>query len=168
MNANQPNAAMKTFKAPHRSLTAISSAAPRRRARGPGNKTPPATSSFPISSRRKARVVRRRVPRPLTLTLGPSRHLSLAKIQNASSRAPRDLDPAKRWLAFLRKPSGSDCGDGLLHRANDYVRCALLLLRHQPRSSAHPAFQCHKPPYEPVDRSTATGRRFRSSQRPGF
>src|SRR5580700_8915551 len=41
-------------------------------------------------------------------------------------RAPRDPDWAKRWLV-PSKPSGSDCGHGFLHGANDHVRRALLL-----------------------------------------
>src|ERR1700730_11037919 len=68
--------------------------------------------------------------------------LSERTISRWMKRAPRDPDPAKRWLCLPSKPSGSGCGDGLLHRANDYVRCALLLLRYQPRSSANSAFVC--------------------------
>src|SRR5882724_1734319 len=67
-------------------------------------------------------------------------------------KAPRDPEPAKRWLAFVRnhRASRSHCGDGLLHRANDHLRCALLLLCHRPRPSAHSAFQHHAAPDEPV------------------
>ena len=69
-------------------------------------------------------------------------------------RAPRDPDPAKRWLTFLRN-----------HReaiaAMDFftvptitfgVLCALLLFCHQSRSSSHPALQCHQASDKLVDR----------------
>src|ERR1700752_1773848 len=42
-------------------------------------------------------------------------------------RAPRDPEPAKRWLVFLRNHRE---GHGLLHYPDHHVRCALLLLCH--------------------------------------
>src|SRR5207249_3100665 len=39
--------------------------------------------------------------------------------------------PGQALAGVPAKPSGSDCGHGFLHRANDYLRRALLLLRHQ-------------------------------------
>src|SRR6266404_3132440 len=66
-----------------------------------------------------------------------------------SSRAAKGF--ACETLACVRaQPSRSHCGDGLLHRANDHLRCALLLLCHRPRPSAHSAFQRHAAPDEPV------------------
>jgi quercetin dioxygenase-like cupin family protein len=48
-------------------------------------------------------------------------------------------------------------GDGLLHCANDHVRRALLLFRHQPRSSTNPAPQRHEASEERLDHPAVAG-----------
>ena len=61
-------------------------------------------------------------------------------------RAPRDPEPAKRWLTFLRNHREAICRDGLLHCSDDHLPGALLLFRHQSRSSARPALNVTKHP----------------------
>jgi putative transposase len=59
---------------------------------------------------------------------------------------------AGQALAYLSPQSpGSDCRDGLLHCSDDHLQRALLLLRHQSRSSAHPVLQRHKASDKLVD-----------------
>src|SRR4029077_16809570 len=41
-----------------------------------------------------------------------------------------------------QKPSRGHCGDGLLHRPNAHVRCAVLFFRHRPRPPEDLALQC--------------------------
>ena len=49
---------------------------------------------------------------------------------------------ASKTLACLSSKSpGSHRGDGLLHRSDHHLRCALLLLHHRPRSEAYREFQ---------------------------
>jgi hypothetical protein len=55
--------------------------------------------------------------------------VSERSISRWMKRAPREPRPAQRWRAFLAKSQGSDCGHGLLHRANDHLWRALLPLR---------------------------------------
>ena len=72
-------------------------------------------------------------------------------------RAPRDPDQAKRWLAFLRNHREALAANGFLHCANDHVRRALLLFRHQPRSSTNPAPQRHEASDEQLDHPAVAG-----------
>ena len=56
--------------------------------------------------------------------------LSERTISRWMKRAPRDPDRAKRWLVFLRNHREAIAAMGFLHGANDYLRRALLFLRH--------------------------------------
>jgi hypothetical protein len=57
--------------------------------------------------------------------------ISERTISRWMKRALRDSEPAKRWRAFLKNHREAIAANGLLHGANDYVRRALLLLRHR-------------------------------------
>lgn len=59
--------------------------------------------------------------------------------------APRTPDAAQRWLTFLRNPPRSHRRHGLLLGTDHYLRCAVLLLHHWPRSAAHSPLQRHPP-----------------------
>ena len=72
-------------------------------------------------------------------------------------QAPRDPQLARQWLSFSSQSPGSDCGHGLLHRANDRLRRPPLLLCHRPRSPAHPAFQHHETSDEQLDHPAVAG-----------
>ena len=71
-------------------------------------------------------------------------------------RAPRDPDPAKRWLALLRNHREVIAAMDLFTVPTVTFR-ALLFLRHRPRSSAHSAFQCHAASQQLLDRPTIAG-----------
>jgi hypothetical protein len=73
-------------------------------------------------------------------------------------RAPRDPESAKRWLAFLRNHRAAIAAmDFFTVPTITFWVLALLLLRRQPRSSAHPAFQYHQASDEHVDRPAVAG-----------
>src|SRR5258708_5747534 len=59
---------------------------------------------------------------------------------------------AQGRLTFLRNHREAIARDGLLYCSDDHLQRALLLFRHQSRSSAHPALQCHKASDKLVDR----------------
>ena len=59
-------------------------------------------------------------------------------------RIRRRGDPGKRWLAFLQNHREVICVR-LLHRANNHVPIALLLLRHRSWTAQDPSLQHHTP-----------------------
>src|ERR1700676_2366592 len=67
-------------------------------------------------------------------------------------RAPRDPEPAKRWLTFLRNHREAIASTCFFTVPTIPFQRALLFFRHQSRSSAHAAFQCHKASDRLVDR----------------
>ena len=68
-------------------------------------------------------------------------------------RAPRDPEPAKRWLAFLRNHREAIAAMDFFTVPTITFKCALLLLRHRSLPSTDPARQRHKAPDQLVDRS---------------
>src|SRR3984893_14112863 len=60
-------------------------------------------------------------------------------------RAPRDPEPAKRWLAFLGNHREAIAAMDFFYRSDHHLRCALLLLHHRPRSEAYREFQRYVP-----------------------
>src|SRR5437016_6182005 len=72
-------------------------------------------------------------------------------------RAPRDPDPAKRWITFLRNHKEAIARDGFLHRSHGHLRPALLLLYHQARRPTHSALQRHQTSHNAVDHPTVAG-----------
>jgi len=59
--------------------------------------------------------------------------LSERSVSRWIRRAPRDPDPVKQWLTFLRNHREAICCDGLFYRPNAHVWCSVLLFRHRPR-----------------------------------
>jgi hypothetical protein len=56
-------------------------------------------------------------------------------------------------LIYLRNHREAIAAMDLLYCSDDHLQRALLFFRHQSRSSAHPALQCHKASDKLVDRS---------------
>ena len=72
-------------------------------------------------------------------------------------------EPSSRFRQALvnlsQEPSGDDCYDGFLYRADGDLPRALLLLRDQPQRAENPALQRHGTSHQSVDRA-ATVERF--------
>ena len=75
-------------------------------------------------------------------------------------RAPRDPEPAKRWLTFLRNHREAIAAMDFFTVPTITFQRALLFFRHQSRSSAHPAFQCHKASDRLVGSSSSCEKHF--------
>ena len=58
------------------------------------------------------------------------------------SNDPEIKKKQQSWLAFFKKPSGSNCGHGLLCRSDHRIRHPLRLFRYRTRQAQNPSFQC--------------------------
>ena len=67
----------------------------------------------------------------------------LGKERLAMDPASPERSRSRQAMADVpQKPSRGHSGDGLFHRPNAHVWCAVLLFRHRPRPAQDPAFQC--------------------------
>lgn len=60
-------------------------------------------------------------------------HVSETTVSRWMRRAPRNLDPGKRWLAFLRNHREAMAAMDFFTIPDTYIQLTLLLLHHQPR-----------------------------------
>src|SRR5712671_5514215 len=74
-------------------------------------------------------------------------------ISRCMKRAPRDPEPARRWLTFLRNHREAIAAMDFFTNSDDHLQLALLLFRHQSRPSAYPALQYHKASDQLMDRA---------------
>jgi transposase InsO family protein len=77
--------------------------------------------------------------------------LPLASASTSQSRRGQAL------ADIPEKPPRSDCGHGLLHRADSYLRGPVLLLCHRPRAAQDPALQRHAKSERSLDRTADAG-----------
>jgi hypothetical protein len=85
--------------------------------------------------------------------------VSETTISRWMKRAPKDPQPAKRWLAFLRNHREAIAAMDFFTVPTLTFWGSVLLLHHRPRSQAHSALQRHSPSHQPLDRA-ATARSF--------
>ena len=63
--------------------------------------------------------------------------LSERSVSRWVRRAPRDPDPAKRWLDVPQESSRGNCCDGLLHSPDAHVRYSFFVIGHDRRKILH-------------------------------